>query len=483
MNRRDFLKTTAMLGMGLTGTRLFASGSDISFLSGMDLGARAFDADAVAFNSLSASQVPRYINVFLYGGPSELAANLTNIEDISNNSQNAYPSAMLTDVASGGQITNNGFWLNAGGDIMESLLASGDMTVYRTMNRIKDDNKGHGASVTQNLIGSMDTTNPGIATTLAWILANNNPFSKSVDELLFPFVSFEGESTVFNQGNVTTPLSTKPISLNSNLQNPYQRSDSGPSFLDSGSSEDLALDALASSMNAAANNSDVSHSLEKRGELAAQIATMLDPTAIDNSIANYNLTLPVDAQITYENTNFGRRMKAAVSLALANDETVFISLGSGGLGGWDDHSEALDEYPARMAQLMRAVQAGIRHIEAAHTAGIGHARNIIINVYGDFGRNVNLNNSMGWDHGNNQNLFTFGGRNIVGRGLGKIVGATERTGTSGVNRQYTTPTATSYQFEPYALASSIYQNFGVTNPRAITGEDAIDESATGETLV
>ena len=301
---------------------------------------------------------------------------------------------------------------------------------------------------------------------------------------MFPFVSFEGESPVFNPGNLSVPLNFKPVALNSNLQNPYQRTPNvGSSILNTGTPVDLALETLAQSTNAGSSNTKVTEAFEKRGEFAAQISSMLDPTVIQNNIDNYNLTLPVDGQITYANNNFGNRLKAAVSLALSNEETVFISLGSGGLGGWDDHSEAMNNYPSRMSQLFSAIQAAVRHMDAAYTAGISHAHNIIINVYGDFGRNVNLNNSLGWDHGNNQNLYTFGGKAIAGRGLGKIVGRTERIGSSGLNRQYTSPTASSYQFEPFALASTMYKHFGVSNPQVISGEYAIDETAPSEPIV
>lgn len=75
---------------------------------------------------------------------------------------------------------------------MESLIASGEMSVYRTIHRIKEDSKAHGPSVFQNLVGSLDMAGPGIGTTLAAILAANQAFGKPVEELLLPFVSFEG---------------------------------------------------------------------------------------------------------------------------------------------------------------------------------------------------------------------------------------------------------------------------------------------------
>ena len=126
---------------------------------------------------------------------------------------------------------------------------------------------------------------------------------------------------------------------------------------------------------------------------------------------------------------------------------------------------------------------------AANHMDLASRSDIIINVYGEFGRNVNLNGSMGWDHGNNMNLYTFGGSGVGGRQLGKIVGKTKRIGTSGQNRQFTAPTDDSYQCEPMGIASSVYKYFGVQNPeilsanedmRAPNGFVAIDENAPNE---
>ena len=159
-----------------------------------------------------------------------------------------------------------------------------------------------------------------------------------------------------------------------------------------------------------------------------------------------------------------------MSLAIKNPESVFISLGSGGLGGWDDHSDSLTRYPGRIRGLMEALRVASRHL------ALVEANNIVINVFGDFGRNVNVNDSNGWDHGNNQNLYTIGGADIAGRSLGKLVGKTQRIGTPFKNRQFTSPTGDSYQCEPFAIASSIFKYFGVQNPEVLTGEPAIDES-------
>jgi uncharacterized protein (DUF1501 family) len=176
------------------------------------------------------------------------------------------------------------------------------------------------------------------------------------------------------------------------------------------------------------------------------------------------------APIEYPNNSFGLNLKAAVSLAVNNPDTVFISLGSSGLGGWDDHSGALDDYPPRIQGLFLALETAVKHMNLVS------ATNIVINVFGDFGRNVNLNNSLGWDHGNNQNFYTLGGSAIADRALGKLVGRTRRIGTPFQNRQFTSPATDSYQCEPFSIASTIFKYFGVQNPEVLTGEPVIDES-------
>jgi len=74
------------------------------------------------------------------------------------------------------------------------------------------------------------------------------------------------------------------------------------------------------------------------------------------------------------------------------------------------------------------------------------------------------------------------------RQLGKIVGRTQRVGTSGTNNQVTEPAAGSYELEPMSVASSIYSYFGAQNPQILTadpelnpaGDPAIDETVAGE---
>jgi hypothetical protein len=457
MKRRDFIKT-----LGIAGAALMVPPVFLRHLAGAALPTGiSYSAPAV---------MPKVINIFLYGGPSELAGNLTNIAEINANSQNKYPS-YLDPAYTDPVITKNYFWgpdsngnYSAGGDSMEQLIASGDLSVYRTINRIKDDNKGHGMSVHQNLVGNLDITGAGIATTLAAVLAANNAFGKPLDQLVLPVVSFEGESHVFDPGGLDIPLMLQPVTLDQNFRNPYSRSNN--SYLNSAA--DVSLETLARQVSAMLGTSHqkLNDAFVRRAELDQFITNNLDSATV-------NASLPIDPvttlPIVYPDTDFGDRLKAAVSLAINNPDTYFISLGSGGLGGWDDHSSTLANYPARMKGLMAALKVAVTHMN------LKNANNIVINVFGDFGRNVNLNNAGGWDHGNNQNFFTLGGKGIPGRTLGKLVGRTSRIGTSLENRQFTSPTSGSYQCEPFAIASTIFRYFGVQNPEILTGEPAIDE--------
>jgi len=156
-----------------------------------------------------------------------------------------------------------------------------------------------------------------------------------------------------------------------------------------------------------------------------------------------------------------------VKILSANPDTKIISLGNDGLGGWDDHNDARD-YVTRMEKLFSALSAAMAHIKAE-----GKENEISIMVFGDFGRNVNLNSALGWDHGNNQNFYLLGGKNYF-RSVG-IVGETELYNPNKLNRLYLKPKNGSYWFEPLSIAATIYRIFGVENPEVLTeGYGAID---------
>jgi len=173
--------------------------------------------------------------------------------------------------------------------------------------------------------------------------------------------------------------------------------------------------------------------------------------------------------IAYPNTRFGNRLKAAINVITGNPDTKVISVGGGGLGGWDDHSNAIVSYRNRMTDLMSSIEVALAHLTAQGKSNV----NIVVVVFSEFGRNINLNDSEGWDHGNNQNVFIFGGKQYLNH-LG-VVGETELQATQSNNRLYTQPKADSYTFEPYAVAASIYKMYGITNPEVLTrGYGAID---------
>ena len=494
MNRREFLHRSSLLGIGATAPTLFGVPGFVSQASAMSV---LEDADYQVPNVM-----PQVINVFLYGGPSELAGNLTNIDRISRNSQNPYPNALSQSLSDGGQITQHGFWASAGGNAMEDMLSAGDLSVYRTINRRKNNTRAHRPSVFSSLKGSLAIdAAPGMGSTLAALLNHNKELlngsaslrGKQLDQLVLPFVSFEGTSTAFARdpdGNL--PLQLRGLSLDEQFDNPYSRA------------RDDHDDELESLIAKVVNNSQriryskVADGFELRRsmeQLVGELQTAADnPLPAPPPIAPGILDPDVDPETGYlrypGNNSFSSRIKAAVTLAIENPDSMFITVG-GGLGGWDDHSSALEDYVPRMNQIMGALRVATKHIRYSHSqyGGYRTTDNIVIKVHGDFGRNVNLNNSEGWDHGNNQNLYTLCGSAVRPNGaLGKVVGQTEVFGPANQNRQYTQPTEDSYEAEPLAIASTVYQYFGARNPNALTrdsdmnpnGDDAINESHTGE---
>lgn len=494
MKRRDFLRRASLLGIGATAPALFGVPGFINQASAMSV---LDDADY----RLPAI-MPQVINVFLYGGPSELAGNLSNMDLINRNSQNPYPDALRQSLNDGGQVTQNGFWASAGGNAMEDMLAAGDLSVYRTINRRKNNTRAHRPSVFSSLKGSLAIdAAPGMGSTLAALLNANKDMlngstslrGKQLDQLVLPFVSFEGSSTAFARdldGNL--PLQLRGLSLDEQFDNPYTRARND---------HDIELETLIAKV---VNNSKrirygkVADGFELRRNMEQLIGEL--QTAADNPLPSIPPIAPgvldpdVDPNTGYlrypGNNSFSGRIKAAVTLAIENQDSMFITVG-GGLGGWDDHSSALEDYVPRMNQIMEALRVATKHIRYSDSQYGGHRStdNIVIKVHGDFGRNVNLNNSEGWDHGNNQNLYTLCGSAVRPAGaLGKVVGKTEVFGPANQNRQYTQPTEDSYEAEPLAIASTVYQYFGAQNPNALTrdndmnpdGDGAINETHTGE---
>ena len=516
--------------------------------------------DYAGANVTAPAVMPQVINIFLYGGPSELSGNLTNIQDIENNSQNSYANAFGTNILSfdtsgnaatgvDGYITRHGFWRGdpdnnndptfdangAGGRYMQSMLERGQMSVYRTLMKRIDGTRSHRESLLMSQKGSLDIeAGPGVGTRLAatlfqqralyeatTALADGTPISSlvsgtdtGVEALFLPFVSFEGDTRYFQQDpDYTLPLLLRGTTLDEDLQSPYSRSaDADPIKTALNSLVGKVMTPAKVSRFSGVNDGFALREFfeDKMGGL--EPSATVNATTDSSGVTLPNVTLQADADaigvglntpVRYPQNQYTDRIRAAVTLALKNPSTAYITVG-GGLGGWDDHNNGIDNYPDRMNDLFAVMQAAMLHIKYSNNAatlpttptGPAGTRttssNIAINMFGDFGRLVNLNNSEGWDHGNNQNLYTFG---INGLGsprpagaLGKVVGRTQRVGDPGTNNQVTEPVPGSYEAEPMSVASTVYSYFGVQNPEVLTADDernpdgvpAIDETEAGE---
>jgi Protein of unknown function (DUF1501) len=459
MKRRDFLKASS-LAAAATRVAIPASLTMHSLLN------RAYAApiNYEAVNFTPPANLPQVINVFLYGGPSDLAGNLTNIEDIDANSQTPYPDIIVNTPGNGG-VTNNALWAAAGGTAMESMLAAGDMSIYRTLMKRKEDSRSHRQSIFMGLKGSLDIDNtPGVGSRIAALFDTHRAAMLSaghdVDSMVLPFVSFEGTTTAFApDATRALPLTLRGITLGQDFSNPYQRGTGSGDTVQTGGAEDLLLEALVNK---------VVDATQQRTRFAKALDSFSLRVTMEQKIGDLSAALGAAPAYTNVNGNnqFNARIRAAVTLALANPDSVYITVG-GGLGGWDDHNNGVDQYPERMRQLMEAMQNAVNHINGSSAP---NKNRIVINAFGDFGRYCNLNGSSGWDHGNNQILYTFGGRDIRPDGLGKIVGTTRRVGASKQNNQDLVPTNDSYEAEPMSVASTVYSYFGVQNPQILTAD-------------
>jgi len=547
MNKRTFLKSVAALG----GSALLPS--SMNPLSMYKTASAAVDYSGATV--VAPAVMPQVINIHLYGGPSELSGNLTNMFDpvdgIEANSQNSYVTAFgnrimtLDDdgTADNGFITRNGFWRGtpnnnnafldnngAGGRAMQFMVDNNYMSVYRTLMKRLDGTRSHRESLLQSFKGSLDIeASAGVGTKLAatlfqhrstfentTVLADGNPLGDLVNDLLLPFVSFEGDTRAFQQDpDFQIPLLYRGLTLDQNFNNPYTRNSNNNNaalealLLQTGTR--VSADEYNKIRYAAAGNS-----FDLRGFMEDNIDDIADANnatlpIVTEQVDADSVGVALNAPLQYPTNQYTSRIRAAVTLALINPGSLYISVG-GGLGGWDDHNNGIDNYRNRMNDLFEVMKAAMLHIKysdqlmpgAVQTLGIPNVlnsggprttNNIVINMSGDFGRRVNLNGNQGWDHGNNQNLFTFGGAGVTSaanennvRELGKVVGRTVRVGQGGTNNQVTEPAPGSYETEPMSVASTVFSYFGVQNPELLTADEelnpagvpAIDETQAGE---
>jgi hypothetical protein len=446
MKRRDFIQLSLALGSSV-------------FLPSFTY-ASTLDSSKIEFSEdINRDNNAQTIIIYMYGGASQLAGNLSNIDEIKKKSQSNYD-----DYFRGVTKTKNNFWQEAGGSTMETLVENGDMSVFRccySEKREEENNKAHGTCTSQNQKGSFDENSNGILTNLAQILVDKGMVN---DNTIMPFVTMEGESQFYLEENITLPKYLKPVGINERFDNPYNRSDrwwmyytqeerdSAPNSYwksddEGGFQSKLGknMDALAQSNNSFTNIKDA---FSKRENLNKFIESIKNSETPD---------LGEDA---YLDNDFSRKIEAAVKVVVHNPDTKVVTLGTGGLGGWDDHNEARD-YVNRMEQLFKSLKSAMAHLKAEN-----RDTNVNILVFGEFGRNVNLNSANGWDHGNLQNLYVLGGKNYFNHK--GVVGETIVDDPKSINRLWLKPKKDTYWFEPLSIAATIYQIYGIQNPEILT---------------
>jgi len=452
MKRRNFIKLSLVVSsMILTPQYSYAT---------------ALDLNKIQFtNTQNNAQT---LIIFLYGGASQLAGNLSNIDEIKNLSQSDY-----SNYFRGMTKTTNDFWKEAGGDAMESLIASGDMSLFRTCYsavREANGNKAHGKCVTQNQKGTFDDNAGGILANLAQILQANNLINTNS---IMPFVTMEGESNFYREGNTTIDGFLKPVGINESFNNPYKRENIREWFYYTEAERDSApenywkpdaeggfnpafdddIDTLAQQNNTSGTIKDSFHKRAKRSNFIENIKQSTTPDLGTNAYPSDN--------------RFAQKIEAAIKLLVHNPDTKVLTIGTGGLGGWDDHNDARN-YVERMESLFLSIKSAMAHLKAENKDDT-----INIMIFGEFGRNVNLNSANGWDHGNLQNFYVLGGHGYFNHK--GVVGETRLENTGEINRLYQKPKNGTYWFEPFSIAATLYKIYGIDNPEILTDGHGVIE--------
>ncbi|SFZ98441.1 hypothetical protein MNB_SV-5-1288 [hydrothermal vent metagenome] len=344
---------------------------------------------------------------------------------------------------------------------METLLANADMTLFRCCySQIREDsnNKSHGACTAQNQKGSFDGNGAGILANLAQILYANNVVNESS---IMPFITLEGESNFYIEGYTPLQDFLKPVGINEDLENPYGRYERDWRYYTEEESDIVDYNdntkgfnaALYAKMDTLAQKNNQTGKMKESFEKRASLNQFIEDISLSE--------LPDLGTDAYpENNHFADKLQTAIKILSKNEDTKVITIGTGGLGGWDDHNEARD-YVERTESLFRTLRSSMAHIKAE-----GKEQNINIMVFGEFGRNVNLNSALGWDHGNLQNFYVLGGKNYFNHK--GVIGETIVENTGAINRLYLKPKPKTYQFEPLSIAATLYKIYGIENPEAIT---------------
>ena len=429
MRRRDFIKTTLsmMAAAGLAPDLLKAAE-----MTRLPLGDVSLD------KSIYNKNEAQTLLIFLVGGMSDFVGNATHLEQIRKEdlSNKPYPSTGFT-------VTKDGFWQEGGGEHLQRMLddATLQTTYFRTA-MAKDKSRSHGLSQRRFMHGH-PTIESGMPITLMHVLHRYN----LVDEnTLMPYVRLAGGLQFYDDrgagyalpGHLRPVTIEIPFRVGDKMGNPYKRG----SIWDDVNLEE-GIERLSYEQNDL--NDPISSALQRRRTISDFIDKIKDDT------------LP--AGVEYPTHRTGRILETAMRILIANPDTKVISTEPG--NRWDDHSNALTGHKVHATQLFEAISAAMKHMKAAGKD------NINIVVYGDFGRNYNINKADGWDHGNNQVVYWFGGERYL-NSLG-VVGETDLYVWLKKARLYSRPKKGTFEFKPYSVASTFYRFYGITNPEILTG--------------
>ncbi len=441
MKRRDFLKSTLGLAAAAALYPRFANSDVIPVDASNPL-----PLDSVVFdNDIFTKNDPQTIIVFLSGGMSDVVGNVQHIEEIKANKMSVkeYPKTGIT-------ATTNGFWKEAGGDFLEKMLADGNLNVFRTCYN-PGGALAHGISQKHYMNGNDAGYNSGIVSTLMHVLNQNSAISSNA---VLTNVAIDGSDYRLLEDSATSkmlPDFLRPASFNRGLSNVYNYRLTSEGYVSVG-------DTSATNKLNSANFNEELTALSQRHNLYDALSDIFNKRAQMSDFLDevVNGTMPVE----YPNTVDGQKMEAAMRILVNNPDTKIVST-IGGYSGWDDHSDAIVNHTDRAYQLFEAIYAAMKHAE------IEGKDNINIVLFSDFGRNMTLNSANGWDHGNNQVVYWFGGKKFFNN-LG-VVGDTELYEMVKKYRLYSRPTDNTYQFKPYSIAATIYALYGITNPEVLTG--------------
>ncbi|MCF6201156.1 MAG: DUF1501 domain-containing protein [Hydrogenimonas sp.] len=440
MKRREFLKNTIAMAAASTLFPGFSSGDVVPVDSSkpLPLDQVIFDYDTFAKNDAQT------IIVFLSGGMSDVVGNVQHIEEIKSKdmSLKKYPANGITP-------TTNGFWKEAGGDFLEQMLSDGNLNVFRTCYN-PGGSLAHGFSQKRNMNGNDAGYNSGIVTTLMHVLNQNGAISPTAT---LTNVAIDGGDYRLLEDGATSqmlPDFLRPASFNRGLENVYNymMSPDGVSVGDTSANQKLN----------SANFSEELTALSQRHNLYDALSNIFNRR---NEMSNFLESIIAEKlPVEYPATVDGLKLEAAMRILVNNPDTKVVCT-LGGYNGWDDHSNAIENHTKRAYQLFDAINSAMEHAKA-----VGKD-NINIVLFSDFGRNLTLNSADGWDHGNNQVIYWFGGKKYFNQ-LG-IVGNTYLYEMIKKYRLYSRPKDDSYQFRPYSIAATIYALYGITNPEVLTG--------------